>query len=251
MTPAPFIPPRNNRELFALMNAWMEKYSPDQQRDPHGRWTAGAGAQAAAAQQTEQQSRLKRAFAAATSAWGSARPVLSAVADVAVGVALTAAMGAVLHRTINVHMRTREAAYARARAQAEREAESAFHSGYESFHHPHRRTTETDAEREVRIKHGMKAAKVMALYLRAGTAGEKAAAAEALRRLGIDISDFVKFAKFAAANFWSALDPFLTEAEAKSILQALLANLHHHDADALLRAALHARVQGMQTRAAA
>jgi hypothetical protein len=249
MTPAPFTVPRNNRELLALMNTWMEKYSPDQQRDPHGRWTSGAGAQAAAAQQTEQQTRLKRAFSAATSAWGSAKPVLSAVADVAVGIALSVAMAAVLHRAINVHAYAREAARARARAQARAQSESAYEQAYESFYQPHRRTVETDAEREVRLKHGMKAAKVMALYLRAGTEGEKAAAAEALRRMGIDISDFVKFAK--AANIWNALDPFLTEAEAKAILAALLANLHHHDADALLRAALRSRVMAMQSRAAA
>jgi hypothetical protein len=248
MMTAPFIAPRNNAELLALMQSWLDldKFDPSQARDAHGRWTSGGGrGDSFESPANATKTRLNRAFAAASTAWGSAKPVLAAVADVATGIALSVAMAAVIHRTINVRAYAREAAYARARAQAEREAESAFQGGYESFHHPHRRTTETDAEKAVRIKHGMKAAKVMALYLRAGTPGEKAAAAEALRRMGIDISDFVKFAK--AANIWSALDPFLTEAEAKSILQALLANLHHHDADALLRAALRSRVMAMQT----
>jgi hypothetical protein len=161
------------------------------------------------------------------------------------GLALSAAMGVAMHRMHAQRAYARASARARARAQAEREAESAFQGGYESFHNPRRQNVETDAERAVRLKHGLRAAKVLSLYLRAGTPGEKAAAAEALRRMGVDISDFVKFAK--AANIWDALNVFISEDEAKAILQALLANLHHHDADALHAAALRSRVQAMRS----
>jgi hypothetical protein len=34
---------RTNSELTELLDSWLVKYSADQPRDPHGRWTAGGG----------------------------------------------------------------------------------------------------------------------------------------------------------------------------------------------------------------
>jgi hypothetical protein len=285
MMTAPFIPPRNNAELLALLNTWMEKYSPDQQRDPHGRWTAGAGAQATAATQTAQQSRLKRAFTAAAAAWGSARPVLTEVGRVAGGIALAAALSVASHHLV---VRPAERAYAgayaraeraraggpsdataqrasqrqryeQARAQAEREAAGAYDAfsqrfqQQQSYQQEHtrrqhsvygRKDVESDAERKMRLDHGIKAARILTLYLRAGTEGEKQAAAAALHRMGIDVT---RYSKAAKASIWSLLDPFITEAEARAILAALVRSPHIHT-DQLHAAALRSRVQAMQMR---
>jgi hypothetical protein len=260
MTPSPFIPPRNNAELLALMNAWMEKYSPDQQRDPHGRWTSGGGRGESydSPEKTAQQSRLSRAFTAAASAWGSAKPVLAQVAQVAGGLALSLAVSVAVSRLPAIRAAAHAEARAQARAQAEREAARSWEQFHERFNQQYRaqqeharrqhsvygrKDVETESERKMRLDHGIKAARILALYLRAATPGEKQAAAAALHRMGIDVT---RYSKAAKPNIWSLLDPFITEQEARAILAALVRSPHIHT-DRLHSAALRSRVQAMQT----
>jgi hypothetical protein len=207
--------------LAKLAKYWDESKHP---RGEHGRFSGGGGSSSTdSAPQSQHRSRLQGLFDRATAAWGSAKPVLGKVAslvgrDEALGIAIAIVAGATMAAT----NRSNSEWQARFRSQGDQRSRSS-RSHATAHEHP--------AAAEVRMKHGAKAAAIMALYLKPGTPGEKAAAEAALRRMGIDPSAFAKLLRMMKANSnWKAafasLDHLLTEDEAEQILAALLKHIH-------------------------
>lgn len=195
----------------------------------------------------EQKTRTRRVIDGAKKAWNSAKPVLAftallfgpALAALAIGAALEHAFPSKPYR--GVYGSSDEATRARARAQQrQRERDQQEARGeYRGQETRSRGTTVEDpAQTKVRMEHGIKASHIMALYLRAGTLGEKDAAHAALVRMGIDPAKYAKMllkasqAEMKAA--FAALDHLITENEADAILNALLDTMSADDAQKIL-----------------
>jgi hypothetical protein len=183
----------------------IEKYSETQPRDDHGRFSSGGGAGAQRVQRgadEEQHRRLDDLVRRVKQTWDDARPVLGTVAALAGDALLGLALAAVAAR----------------------------------FKGPGRAPGGAPAPSpidRVKAEHGVRAARILALYLRPGTAGEKAAAAAALRRMGIDVERYAK-RLIKAGDAWALLDHLLTEDQASEILEAMLNMMNADEADSVL-----------------
>jgi hypothetical protein len=203
-------------------------------RDNRGRFSSGSGgtSEGGASEGDEpttgQKSRFSRFIDAAKAKWQSAKPVLASIAfgvgSLGIVAAVIAAAEAHRARSERIHQAEFRAAFDRAmHGGAWRQARQEQAAS---------RTDETDAQTAVRLAHGVRAARAMALYERPGTPGEKAAAAAALERMGVDVSRYAKAA--AQATIWNALDHLISEDEASRILDALKDTLTAGEIDAAM-----------------
>lgn len=248
-----------DREDFDLSKAWEESKHP---RGYHGRFGSGgggdssAGADGAAGGDSaqddaepaseQQRSRVQGVIDGAKKVWNDARPVLGQIAVMVGTMAISYAIGHFVTTGIQ-----RSADRARARAQARSNYQHQWDE-YQRNRERYRqdggrgggRATSTSHDEPgvaaARAQHGAKAAAIMALFLRGGTPGERAAAEAALRRMGIEPTKFSKVWKIllkAGKSPFDALDHLLTEKEAGLILNAVLHNLTSDQAEELIRRA--------------
>lgn len=242
---------RMKERLMDKRAAWDESKHP---RAADGKFGAGGGSGEKAS--TEQKSKVSSLLDRAKSAWDTAKPVLGAIFSVigqfVLGAAVPLIIGALAHRFRGHRYRhdpnqkwqgktwAEWEQYYRSSQQGGQEWKDAYEQfrrhGYSGRGDQKARSThvEDPAAAAVRAAHGAKAAHIMALYLRAATPGEKAAAQAALSRMGIETS---KFGKAARDSLWAALDPWLTEEEAQAILDALLDQLTPEQAEKILACA--------------
>lgn len=189
----------------------------------------------------EQKTRVRKIVDGAKKAWKSAKPVLGVVLQILAGAAIGGALGlgvAAAEDYVNRRSRRREYEWSskeegdnfwREFREAHRNAygDSRRQQSGESTRRARSTTVETEGETKIRIDHGMKAAKVLAIYIRASSPGEKAAAAHALQNMGIDVSKYAKrlakaMSKDQIIALFSELDKFMSDDEAEAVLEALI-----------------------------